>query len=289
MKTTHFYNRIIESRLKECGVHNISALMSILIKTQSVIAGSFPLQCILGEHYDNSDIDIFCLGTDRDTCDKIMIENHGVYPALCEIDKYIYSTYSKKGQPNKYIVDGILRSKIYNITDKLCFNVIQVAYKPIEFVKNTFDFTFCQTIFDGNNVHFYPLTLQKIGWRAHALLPRYKPKKNYHSAHPKNPAKKMLDIYNARLSKYQTRGFAIYDINSIAHLKLLFQECEFDETILPNDSLQLSPQLVVHNNNNDTNDNNDNDDDNDADDNNDNDADDNNDNDDDDDDKSLMY
>ncbi len=74
MKTSYYYNRIVESRLKELDVDNVDVLISILTKTESVMAGSFPLQCILGEYYDKSDIDIFCLGFDEDVCSKTMTD-----------------------------------------------------------------------------------------------------------------------------------------------------------------------------------------------------------------------
>ena len=48
---------IMKERLSRYGLDD---LPGILEKTRSVIAGSFPLQCIVNEIWPDSDIDIFC-------------------------------------------------------------------------------------------------------------------------------------------------------------------------------------------------------------------------------------
>lgn len=264
MKSSPYFNQIVKSRLKETGVQNVDELMSILMKTGSVIAGSFPLQCLLGERYDKSDIDIFCKGYNNKECSDIMNERGRVYPSICDVDRYIFDTYGTKGIPSEYLIEGILRSKMYTVNDKLRFNVIQVAFNPMNFVKNTFDFTFCQTVFDGLNLHFYPLTLQKIGWRAHMAFPRYKAKQPYHrtnkrrditeipaTAYPVDPHKALVDQFNRRSEKYKQRGFTIYDVRDLAYIKTLLAECDLDTALLQQNSssdVNLSRSTALHNN-----------------------------------------
>ncbi len=186
------------------------------MKTKSVIAGSFPLQCLLGEHYNNSDVDIFCKGYTSDECREIF-SNTCKLGTICDIDTYIYDT-NDHGKISAYSMNGIVRNKKYKISDKLYFNVVQINRDQFEFVTNTFDFTFCQTIFEGVRMFFHPITMIKIGYCLCSSLPHIKKYSHYHH---KSKLKKECDPsdalaylrieYTNREEKYKSRGFIIYN------------------------------------------------------------------------------
>ncbi len=208
-----YFVPIVRARLAEKKVIDVNRFLLMLVDNACIIAGSFPLQCMLGEHYEDSDIDIFCEKNGWDS-----VANH------------IYNTYNNKGTPSVYIIDGILRSRTYVISNELRFNVIQVVCNPIDFVINTFDFSFCQTIFDGHTMYFHELTIEKIGWRLHWSLDVLKKRENYcqttddkyinNIVYPSNIKDYALDQNERRLQKYESRGFIIKNSESIFKINL---------------------------------------------------------------------
>lgn len=233
MRTSICFTQIIQNKLVQQGANDVDNFISILIDTKSVIAGSFPLQCLLGEEYENSDIDIFCMGQKESWDERNGRDKREI--CLTKIDRYLYGTYGMSGTPSTYMIDGIIRNKYYKISDKLVFNVVQVNKNPFDFVKETFDFSFCQTIFDGKVLHFHPLTLAKMGYRLHSSLCRYKKREPYHMSrttgkknvdeflkYPDNPAIYMCEQNEKRRKKYEDRGFMIVNFHKIDMLKQLF-------------------------------------------------------------------
>lgn len=58
MISSKHHKQIIINRLNELGLDG-ETFCHQLAKFKCLMAGSFPLQCLLGETYENSDIDIF--------------------------------------------------------------------------------------------------------------------------------------------------------------------------------------------------------------------------------------
>lgn len=113
-----------------------------------LMAGSFPLQCYLDEYFDDSDVDVFCLESNNWFKNWITT----TYP-------HIIATRSQ------YIINGVIETNKYHINAKACINVILVNADNLKEFVRTFDFTFCQTIFDGQTLECYyaDLTALKIG------------------------------------------------------------------------------------------------------------------------------
>ena len=52
------YRQIFVDRLNQLGIDGESFCHELMMH-KCIMAGSFPLQCLLGEYYENSDIDVF--------------------------------------------------------------------------------------------------------------------------------------------------------------------------------------------------------------------------------------
>ncbi len=107
-----------------------------LIKCKAVLAGSFPMQCVLNEDYAGSNIDIF-IGNDSgdletwikdnlvEKGDKLKLKGH-----MCFID--------------------ILSSQTYDLPSQGCLNLVRVNTPDLKtYVNDHFDLNFCQVTFDG--------------------------------------------------------------------------------------------------------------------------------------------
>lgn len=218
-----YFNQIVKNRLIKLGVNDVNKLLSILIDNHAVIAGSFPLQCLLGEEYIGSDVDIFYkLG---ESVDKGRPE---------PLDYFIYKSYNLKGIPESYLINGIIKTRKYKVTDKLHFNLINTLKDPLVFIKENFDLSFCQTYFDGINMYFRPLTLIKKGFIV--SYPVKKEKKQYHVSKQKNKPGSSSDLNNLypdniesqitsnleeRIKKYKERGFIIVETSELLFEKYI--------------------------------------------------------------------
>ncbi len=202
-------------RLDKMGL-NGQVITDKLIEFKGLMAGSFPLQCVLGETYENSDIDIFMR-----VSQKIPQHQYNLF------DNWIYETYGTSSSCHEYIIKGVLNSRKYQITPKICINLINVSDPDLKkFVKDTFDFSFCQVTFDGYKLDCpYPdLTLNKVGFltnfdglkerRQHHIsqteFSQYKlknPEGNRYTQSHVYPDVKQR--YQWRSKKYTDRGFTI--------------------------------------------------------------------------------
>jgi len=62
----HQNNQSTLNRLTDIGIPDVDEFINKLEQSNAIIAGSFPLQCLLNETYCDSDIDIFfyCFGVE---------------------------------------------------------------------------------------------------------------------------------------------------------------------------------------------------------------------------------
>ena len=56
----HIFSSATEEMKERLSRYGLGILPSLLVETKSVIAGSFPLQCIIDETWPDSDINIYC-------------------------------------------------------------------------------------------------------------------------------------------------------------------------------------------------------------------------------------
>lgn len=174
-------------QLQKLGL-NAETLRSALRLTNGIIAGSFPVQCLLDETFPDSDIDIF-----------VNIEYRRLYYNLFDKEYGIMLTYKLKyDEPDNEQYSGL--SKIKQVLNFVCrdahINLIFLSDKnPVDYVNNSFDLSFCKTYYDGDKLHFEKETLAKIGH----ICPVERHSNEYH----------LLQTMR-RVSKYIKRGFIVY-------------------------------------------------------------------------------
>jgi hypothetical protein len=201
-----FWNKYITlSMIKESIIKEINTRLSlifgdkynefneILDKTKAVISGSFIIQCILGEYWEDSDIDIYF-----PTINNNKYNIHSTY-YYYELEKFLYETVKLKMSMSypamsRYKSDqsnGKLNIK-YVRNYETATNSIQIIQAEIEndhikmkeFIYDTFDFDICKNVYYINNgkEHLNILKLNdvlnkitefKIGYRLGSSLQRY--------------------------------------------------------------------------------------------------------------------
>ena len=189
------YRTAIVNRLNEIGVDGESFCHE-MVKHKCVMAGSFPLQCLLGEYYDDSDIDVFV--NNPSSINGLMCTN------VTEFDhpfsNYICNNYDcYKRADNAYMFDLVYSQK-YKIKPKTVINIICVKEHNsnlFEFIENNFDLSCCQTTFDGVKLRYTQATQNKRGYIT-----------NFHKKEP-NTKKDNQDYLQKRIEKYRSRGFNI--------------------------------------------------------------------------------
>lgn len=140
-------------------------LFDLLYKHKCIIAGSFPLTCLLNERVlKKSNINIFgkCMTDPIFEMDlAVILRTEDVTfvhrPLLC----YRYVKLFKKEE--QFSKQEVCRTK----RDKAFLNVeyMSVYSDPIKFVRETSDLSFCKVIFDGVklHVHNFDMTIKKEG------------------------------------------------------------------------------------------------------------------------------
>ena len=202
--------RLIMKRLRQLDGIDANPFCKQLIQNECIITGSFPLQCLLGENWKDSDIDIYskhiCKFTPK-------IRRRPPYRRAQSIETYLWSLFIL--QPNiiikvrtsplyvqVYDYDGmpfIQYYRQYNICNKIVQVIIVEREDLEEYVKDEFDLTFCQIIFNGKEVKFdqsWMDIVQKIG-RVRNI----------------NKMRDMVRFEKTkkRIKKYKNRGFTIID------------------------------------------------------------------------------
>ncbi len=145
-------------------------------KYQCLMAGSFPLQCLFGEYYADSDINIFSSSARE-------------YYAF---SSWLSHQYDVEGEWKSLKLPFLTMSKTYQINPNTSVNIILVAADNLqEYLKYTSDLSFCQTSFDGVKLNYSDLTLRKVGQIQNLEVP--------------------LASIVRRIQKYQSRGYLIID------------------------------------------------------------------------------
>lgn len=208
-QTTEEYT---QSRIDAMGLYSIG-VKRLLKKCNGVIAGSFPLQCVLRETYADSDIDFF-------------------FPvrARREVEKWFqkYCAGQKLGDPvgnypkgtdtgNPYYPMNQIHSVYKFLYKKACVNIIFVNTNDIpQYVQSSFDMSFCKTMYDGRRIRFSDNTLKKVGEtcfvKTHSHFQRQRTEQ--------------------RIAKYTARGFTVFDAGESERLALLSDPMYSDSHIL---------------------------------------------------------
>jgi hypothetical protein len=238
--------KYINDRLTQMGI-NAEEFNTSLIRSKSIIAGSFPLQCLLGELW-NSDVDIYnnkltptykynggAPGYDFKWLEKYFQTRHNkmkvtkVYENGGNEINVKYEHKHRLGTANNtsYKIDtftGIMQhtSKYNNasirflIDLKLNNNHCQFIIHQKVYAKNytcitvfdLFDFEFCKLKYDGKNVHLIP-NMNII--RNKKLLLKQKHIDNIFVNLDTSPQSRKLydDQVDGRIKKYRDRGFNI--------------------------------------------------------------------------------
>ena len=123
---------------------NTADLLTKLEETNSIIAGSYPLQTILNEEWESSDLDIF---TGNKSMLKYFDQFYTPYLLTDEKDKYKYTYESKVVEyktPTNFKIQVIY-------SDKFALTSDNIAVKDKVF--KHFDFDFCKVGFDGKTLY----------------------------------------------------------------------------------------------------------------------------------------
>ena len=168
------------------------------------IAGSFPVQILLGDVYDSSDIDIFFKSKEIKEYNKF---STWIFEKFACCSSYNGSLYNH---------ENIMSSRTYNVNEKLRLNVIYVNVENLEDHFTNFDLSFCRTIFDGNELRYLPDTLRKEGvintvesFIGSYRFAFYKNLKPLNEESDSLTIKVYLNILSSRITKYENRGFVI--------------------------------------------------------------------------------
>lgn len=174
MISSNYYKPIIINRLNELGIHG-EEFCDKLNEHKCLMAGSFPLQCLLGDKYEKSDIDVF-IALDPQISDDTI--NH--FPKNQQkFSTWLSHEYKVRCRPVNYTMKNIVSSKKFHINKKACVNIVLVDTIDLhKFILTDFDYTFCQTIFDGQKLQFWPMTIHKIGFLSQNTT--FKEKQPYH-------------------------------------------------------------------------------------------------------------
>ncbi len=215
---------LIRQRLKKLGFEDTDEFFYRMTECNGIMAGSFPLQCILNEDYlpeetkKRSDIDIYV--------------NWPRYGAgYTPLGSYIFFTkslrekdYQRRG--TNHITDGgqITRIEDYHIPN-IDIQLMEVK-KPKEFIIKHFDLSICKTIFDGEYLRICdPRTLQKFGYICKNKIkqlqdPKFKAEwlTEYELAFARDEKEIISRSIKYRIEKYQKRGFTISNASIINEL-----------------------------------------------------------------------
>ncbi len=199
---------LMANNLNKLGIDGIEFCNKIR-QHDCLMAGSYPLQCLLGESYSDSDIDIFIKSNDD----------------FSEFETWLYEKYAVKSVVTTYVIRDVIRSRKTQITPLGLVNIVIVSTKNLhEYVNDHFDLSFCQTTFDGDTFTYNELSLRKIGY----IINHDTININYYNQINNLSGNKSIniqEILDGRIKKYKNRGFIIIpsplQINKIGKEELL--------------------------------------------------------------------
>jgi len=191
-------------RLDKLGLYS-NGVRRLLKKTAGVIAGSFPVQCLLREEYAGSDIDFFIHQRHKRTVEKWFQKYCGGQNIGDPVGNY---PKNDTRSPYMYTMDSI--TGVYKfIYKKACINLIFVSTSESipDYIESNFDISFCKTMYTGRNLRFAAETLRKVGRTC------------YNKTHYKYQKARTAE----RIAKYTARGF------------IIFEEAAYQEQVLKTD------------------------------------------------------
>jgi hypothetical protein len=201
-------------------------LLDIVEKHNSCIAGSFILQCILGEFYEKSDIDIFTSLSTEETRGKSLcyvqpIEGK-IYDILSMPEKNNYIVTNSGSLPENNLV--VYTRKFPSENDVSINTVIIKHISPKKFIKNHFDGDLCSLYFDGKSLKYQSSV---ISLRSDIIKKIWNKRIHFNLFWNNEQAQSIEEIYNSisygrnnlefyflnschRMSKYKKRGYSVY-------------------------------------------------------------------------------
>lgn len=232
--------KLIKQRLNKVGI-DAEEFCQKMKENGCFMAGSFPLQSVLGEEWQNSDIDIYKMtGDDEKPKEEDFREYEEVldyFPPKYYVDgferylfdKYTVKKYDKTTKTNLCFYkdkdyDSIFIKGLRNYTlDNITVQFIQCnkeRYNSIENFLETFDLDLCKIMFDGERLYlpmkWYMMTLKKMVWingRRNAeerCLSFFSPRSRYFNRLRMRYLREVYDTNGrGRIEKYESRGFEI--------------------------------------------------------------------------------
>lgn len=239
LKIQYIYNYDLEHLLKKLYVSRIldrlyqlglgQEFIDSLIESKAVISGSFILQSLLGEYWDNSDLDIYQV-THYWTIKNTKIKQRGFSPIEDYLwkengskdDKFSYDNYSHLGDVGinivrMYIMDKV-KIQVINIDTyddmveqykkynrEIDDNVKKYPSTLEDFINNSFDFKFCMNIFNGKELQIHDKCNMMYRESINRSIKMYQ----YENKESWIPDKDDDLITHYRCFKYLDRGFKI--------------------------------------------------------------------------------
>ncbi len=148
------FNKCIRLRMHKLGFteENVNELFKIMKADNAVISGSFILQCIYNETYDNSDINIYF---EKKVIEQNMINNKYPLGETNETLEYLHKIGSQLMYIESYPIFKKIRSCQYVIND-VEIGAIKVTDGNIyDLIRTNFDFLKCA--YDGEKLLIYDL------------------------------------------------------------------------------------------------------------------------------------
>jgi hypothetical protein len=124
---------VVKRRLSEL-IPDVDNFWKVLVESQVVISGSFILQCLYGEYYENSDIDVYHLGGNKDNHMSLIPLNGN------KMERYLFENYIPSKNINNYI-NQIVNQKLYYpppgmYDGKYDTKIVAMLHRAPEEVKN---------------------------------------------------------------------------------------------------------------------------------------------------------
>lgn len=174
----------INRRLSEMFMdkHEFESFQNLMLETKSVISGSFIIQCVIGELWEGSDVDIYT------PFDRFSDVNSNKYGKLL-----VNNTFYKKNESHMYNIRHIHKVVTYT-NDVNNIQIISILKKQdintmCKYINKHIDFNICKNIFYPNYVSFNNIN---------ELFTRKSNINNFPSLHNNN---------FTRYTKYINRGF----------------------------------------------------------------------------------
>lgn len=225
IKNSFTPEKYINDRLKMMGI-NSKEFNDSLQRSNSIVSGSFPLQCLLGEYW-NSDIDIYNNHSvpyyhpnknnnfyDYRWLEKIFETNSNKIKVARIIKDDSMYEYEDKQLIESFNCDyGYCINGLHNINYLVDFDINKNQCQFIIYKNNIldkFDFDFCKLKYDGNKLYFIEnmniIKYKTITLKKNYIIDSYNQQfQNYH--YDKDKRDEYIEKTLKRMDKYKKRGF----------------------------------------------------------------------------------